>query len=145
MTDRTTTQTLRDLMTADPIVLDADATVADAAKAMKARNVGDVLVRRDGELCGIVTDRDLVVRCLAEDPKRAASRRLGEVCSKVLHALAPDAEVGEAISLMKDRAIRRIPVVEDGSPVGIVSLGDLAVARDRESCLGRISAAPPTR
>jgi CBS domain-containing protein len=141
----TTLQTLRDLMTSHPVVLDADATVADAAKAMKARDVGDVLVERDGRLCGIVTDRDLVVRCLADDPKRAASKRLGEVCSQQIHSLAPDAEVGEAIQLMQERAIRRIPVVEDGSAVGIVSLGDLAIARDRQSCLGQISAAPPSR
>lgn len=138
-------QTLRDLMTAEPIVLDADATAADAAKAMKARDVGDVLVRRDGRLCGIVTDRDLVVRCLAEEPKQAAAKRLGDICSRELHALAPDVEVDEAIRLMKERAIRRIPVVQGEEPVGIVSLGDLAVARDRESALGRISAAPPSR
>jgi CBS domain-containing protein len=138
-------QTLRDVMTLEPIVLDAYATVADAAKAMKASDVGDVLVRRDGRLCGIVTDRDLVVRCLARNPKRAGSLRLADICSQEIHALSPDAEVDEAIRLMRDRAIRRIPVVENGSPVGIVSLGDLAIARDRQSCLGDISAAPPQR
>jgi CBS domain-containing protein len=132
-------------MTLEPIVLDANATVADAAKAMKARDVGDVLVRSDGRLCGIVTDRDLVVRCLAQDPKRSASKRLGDVCSSEIHTLSPDAEVDEAIRLMRKCAIRRIPVVENGSPVGIVSLGDLAIARDRRSCLGDISAAPPQR
>jgi CBS domain-containing protein len=136
-------QTLRDVMTTDPIVLDAEATVADAAKAMKASDVGDVLIERNGRLCGIVTDRDLVVRGLADDPKRAAGRRLADVCSPEIHALSPDAEVEEAMRLMRDRAIRRIPVVENGSPVGIVSLGDIAIARDRESCLGDISAAPP--
>jgi CBS domain-containing protein len=96
-------------------------------------------------LCGIVTDRDLVVRCLARNPKRAGSQRLADICSQEIHALSPDAEVDEAIRLMRDRAIRRIPVVENESPVGIVSLGDLAIARDRRSCLGDISAAPPQR
>ena len=62
-------QTLRDVMTPEPIVLDASATVTDAARAMKARNVGDVLVRQDGKLRGIVTDRDIVVRVLAEKRK----------------------------------------------------------------------------
>src|SRR5262245_34515348 len=138
-------QTLRDVMTLEPICLDADATVADAAKAMKKGDVGDVLVKRDGQLCGIVTDRDLVVRCLAEDPKRAAFKPLGEVCSAEIHSLSPVTEVEEAIQLMRDHAIRRIPVVENGSPVGIVTLGDLAIARDRRSCLGDISAAPPSR
>jgi CBS domain-containing protein len=136
---------LRDLMTSEPVVLDADATVADAARAMKDNDVGDVLVERDGRLCGIVTDRDLVIRCLAENPEQAASQALGEICSEEIHSLSPDAEVGEAIRLMQDRAIRRIPVVEDGSAVGIVSLGDLAIERDRKSCLGQISAAPPSR
>jgi CBS domain-containing protein len=136
-------QTLRELMTADPVVLDADATVADAAKAMKARDVGDVLVRSQGELLGIVTDRDLVVRCLAEDAKSAATKRLGEICSRQIRALTPETDVREAIRLMEERAIRRVPVVENGKPVGIVSLGDLAIARDRDSALGQISAAPP--
>jgi CBS domain-containing protein len=138
-------ETLRELMTPDPIVLDADATVADAARAMKARDVGDVLVRKQGELCGIVTDRDLVVRCLADGAESPGRKRLGDVCTKEIAALGPDAAVGDAVRLMEERAIRRVPIVEDGRPVGIVSLGDLAVARDRHSALGEISAAPPTR
>ena len=137
-------QAIRDLMTADPVVLDASATVSDAARAMKARDVGDVLVRRDGKLCGIVTDRDLVVRAFAGDPQGAARRTLGEICTTELAAVAPDAEVDEAIRLMRERAIRRIPVVEGDRPLGIVSLGDLAIARDRESALADISAAPPS-
>lgn len=137
-------QAIRDLMTADPVVLDASATVSDAARAMKARDVGDVLVRRDGKLCGIVTDRDLVVRVFAGDPQGAARKTLGEVCTTELAAIAPDADVDEAIRLMRERAIRRIPVVEGDRPLGIVSLGDLAIARDRESCLADISAAPPS-
>ena len=137
-------QAIRELMTADPVVLDASATVSDAAKAMKARDVGDVLVRRDGKLCGIVTDRDLVVRAFAGDPQGAARRTLGEICTTDLAAVAPDAEVDEAIRLMRERAIRRIPVVEGDRPLGIVSLGDLAIARDRESALADISAAPPS-
>jgi CBS domain-containing protein len=137
-------QAIRDLMTADPVVLDASATVSDAARAMKARDVGDVLVRRDGKLCGIVTDRDLVVRAFARDPQGGARRTLGEICTTDLAAVAPDAEVDEAIRLMRQRAIRRIPVVEGDRPLGIVSLGDLAIARDRESALADISAAPPS-
>lgn len=134
---------VRDLMTADPIVLDAEATAAEAARCMRDRDVGDVLVRRDGRLCGIVTDRDLAVRCLASgdgDPRRHA---LGDLCTQPVITLPPDADVDEAIRLMEEHAVRRIPVVEDERPVGIVSLGDLAIARDRRSCLGEISAAPP--
>jgi CBS domain-containing protein len=137
--------TLRDLMTSEPVVLDATATVADAAKAMKARDVGDVLVRSDGKLCGIVTDRDLVVRGLADDAQGAARKPLSEICSQELTTLAPDAEIDEAIRLMREKAIRRIPIVEQDRPLGVVSLGDLAIARDRQSALGEISAAPPSR
>jgi CBS domain-containing protein len=136
-------QTLRDLMTAKPIVLDDSATVCEAARQMKANDVGDVLVRRDGRLCGIVTDRDLVVRALADERENAGRIALAEICSSELECLSPDAEVGDAIALMEQKAIRRIPVVENGQPLGIVSLGDLAIARDRESLLGKISAAPP--
>jgi CBS domain-containing protein len=138
-------QTIRELMTADPVVLDASATVSDAARAMKARDVGDVLVRSDGKLCGIVTDRDLVIRAFAGDPQGAARRTLGEICTRDIAAVAPDAEVDEAIRLMREKAVRRIPVIEGDRPLGIVSLGDLAIARDRESALADISAAPPTR
>jgi CBS domain-containing protein len=133
---------IRDLMTPDPIVLDVQATVADAARCMRDRDVGDVLVRSDGKLCGIVTDRDLVVRALAgeEDPRRQS---LGDLCTQELLTLPPEADVEEAMQLMQENAVRRIPIVENEEPVGIVSLGDLAIARDRRSCLGEISAAPP--
>lgn len=137
-------QTIRELMTADPVVLDASATVSDAARAMKARDVGDVLVRSEGKLCGIVTDRDLVIRAFAGDPQGAARRTLGEICTRDITAVAPDAEVDEAIRLMREKAVRRIPVIEGDRPLGIVSLGDLAIARDRESALADISAAPPS-
>jgi CBS domain-containing protein len=136
-------QIVRDLMTPDPIVLSASATVADAARAMRARDIGDVLVLRDGELCGIVTDRDIVVRALAQG-SNPAEVRLAEICTRELECLQPDADVSEAIELMESRAIRRVPIVQDGRPLGILSLGDLAVARDRRSALGKISAAPPT-
>jgi len=138
-------QTVRDLMTPDPIVLEAHATVADAAKTMKVLDIGDVLVARDGKLLGIVTDRDLVVRYLAKNGTDANGKQLGDLCSQDIVTIEADAELGEAVRLMKERAIRRIPVTEDGFPVGIVSLGDVAIARDSESTLGRISAAQPNR
>jgi CBS domain-containing protein len=136
--------TLRDVMTPDPIVLDGSATASDAARAMKARDVGDVLVRSNGELLGIVTDRDLVVRALANGSSDVGRTPLAEICTNQPRCLAPDAEIGEAIALMEDQAIRRIPIVTDGRPVGIVSIGDLARAFDRDSALGKISAAPPS-
>jgi CBS domain-containing protein len=138
------TQQLRDVMTPDPVILEASATVADAARRMRERDVGDVLVQHDGELCGIVTDRDLVVRCIAEaqDPR---TQTLEHLCSQDLATLAADASVDDAVELMRTRAIRRLPIVDAGTPLGIVSLGDLAKARDPQSALGQISAAPATR
>jgi len=137
------TEQVRDLMTADPIVLDAEATVAEAARCMRDRDVGDVLVRIDGKLCGIVTDRDLVVRCLAGEEGDPRRQSLADLCTQALLTLPPDADVEEAVQLMQENAVRRIPIVDGDRPVGIVSLGDLAIARDRRSCLGEISAAPP--
>jgi len=138
-------QTVRDVMTAQPIVLEASATISDAARQMKEHDVGDVLVCRDGKLCGIVTDRDIVLRALAEDEADPGSQPIADICSEDLECVQADAELEEAIERMESRAIRRLAVVEDGEPLGVVSLGDLAVARDRNSLLGKISSAPPTR
>jgi CBS domain-containing protein len=137
------TECVRDLMTPDPFVLESDATVTEAARCMRDQDVGDVLVVRDGKLCGIVTDRDLVVRCLASGDGDPRQQALAELCSEPLVTLPPGAPVEQAVQLMQDMAVRRIPIVEDERPVGIVSLGDLAIARDRRSALGEISAAPP--
>ena len=138
-------QTVRDVMTAQPIVLEANATISDAARQMKEHDVGNVLVRRDGKLCGIVTDRDIVVRALADNETNPGSQPLADICSEDLECVEADAEIEEAIERMESRSIRRLAVVEDGEPLGVVSLGDLAVARDRNSLLGKISSAPPSR
>ena len=136
--------TIRDVMTPNPIALPVTASVVDAALAMRDSDVGAVIVLEDGQVCGIVTDRDLVVRAIANG-NYPASTKLGEVCSRELTALSPRDTVEHAVRLMREKAIRRLPVVENGQPVGIVSIGDLAVERDRQSALGDISAAPPNR
>lgn len=137
-------QSIRDVMTTEVIQLTADSTARDAARAMREHGIGDVVVERDGRACGIVTDRDLVVRCLA-DGEEGLKRQLGEICSPDIVALEPGSGLDDAMRLMRSNAIRRILVLEDGRAVGIVSLGDLAVARDRESLLGSLSAAPASR
>jgi CBS domain-containing protein len=141
----TAKQTIRDIMTPDPIVLDLSATVRDAARAMKARDVGDVLVANEGRLWGIVTDRDIVVRAVADFAEAPGQCKLAEICSTDVQCLAPDDDVADAIRVMERSAIRRLPVVEEGRAIGVVTLGDLAIARDRNSALGKISAAPPMR
>ena len=136
-------QMIRDIMTRDPLTLDADCTIQDAARAMRDRDIGNVLVTDgDAKLCGIVTDRDIVVRGLAEgkDPKTTTLR---EVCSQALTHLTPDDEVDNAIKLMAKKGIRRIPVMDGERAVGVLSIGDLAVARDSDSALASISAKSP--
>src|SRR5262249_33925700 len=136
-----TTGKVRDVMTKNPISLESDESVSAAARRMREADVGDVLVTRDGDLCGIVTDRDIVVRCVASssDPDTTA---IGRICSEATTTLTPDDDADHAVALMKQHAIRRLPVVDGGRLVGIVTLGDLAVERDRSSALGQISAAP---
>lgn len=132
---------LREVMTPNPTVCSPDTSVAQAAEMMRDQDIGDVLVQQDGSI-GIVTDRDIVTRAVAagRDPKQVT---LGDICTKDVQTVTPDTPVDDVIRMMSDKAVRRIPVVEDGQPIGIVALGDLAVERDRRSLLGDISAAPP--
>ncbi len=135
---------IREVMTPNPITLPATSSAIEAARAMRDSDIGDVVVLDGQKICGIVTDRDIVVRAVAEglDP---ASTPLKEICSRELTTLSPQDSVDEAVRLMRDKAIRRLPVVENKRPVGIVSIGDLALKRDPGSALGNISAAPPNR
>jgi CBS domain-containing protein len=134
---------VRDVMTPDPTVRSPDATVIDAAKAMRDGDFGAVLVGDDDHLIGIVTDRDIVVRALAEKGREGADMKLRDIVSDDLFTVSPDEPVEEAIEHMRDRALRRVPVVDGDKPVGIISIGDLAVDLDRDTVLGEISAAPP--
>ena len=137
-------QLVRDVMTPNPVALQATSSLVEAALAMRDFDVGDVLVLDDGQICGIVTDRDIVVRGIAGG-NYPATVKLGEICSRELTTLSPTDSVENAVSLMRQKAIRRLPVVEHGQPVGILSLGDLALEKDPHSALGNISAAPPNR
>ena len=135
-------QKVRDVMSTDVIVCDDTTSVADVARIMRDRHVGDVLVSSNGKLRGIATDRDIVVRCVAEhgDTERAG---IGDLLSKDPVMVEPEAPVEDAVRSMVDHSIRRLPVVEEGRLVGVVSLGDLARDRDEKSALGSISAARP--
>ena len=135
-------QTLKDLMTPNPLTVTAGTTIVDAAQQMRDRGIGDVIVTDGGKVCGIVTDRDIVVRAVA-DGGEPTTTTVGDICSRDLVTLSPGADVTEAVTLMRERALRRLPVVENGKPVGIVSIGDLAIERDEDSALADISAAPP--
>jgi CBS domain-containing protein len=131
---------VREVMTANPICLAANTSISEAARIMRENDIGDVIVEKDGKLCGIVTDRDIVVRAIAEN-KDVKTTNLESICSRSLTSLTPDQTDDDAVTLMKEKALRRLPVVENGKAIGIVSLGDLAIQKDRRSALGHISAA----
>ena len=135
-------QAVREIMTLNPVALPTSASVREAAERMRDKDIGDVIVLEDKSIYGIVTDRDMVVRALAEgkDPQKTT---IGEICSRDPTTVSPDEDAEKAVQLMRDKAIRRLPVVEKGSVVGVLSIGDLAVERDRSSALADISAAAP--
>lgn len=136
-------QTIEQVMTKDPLTVAESAPVSEAARLMRDADIGDVLVTRDdGTVCGIVTDRDLAVKVIA-DGKDPNSVTVEDVCSHRLESLESGDPVEKAVALMRDHAIRRIPVIDDGNLVGIVSLGDLAMERDPQSALADISEAAP--
>jgi signal-transduction protein with cAMP-binding, CBS, and nucleotidyltransferase domain len=137
-------ETVRDVMTKKPVALEHTATVVEAAQAMRDGNFGTVIVVKDGKVCGVVTDRDIVIRAVAgsHDPRLAT---LGEICTEDVMTVEADEPVAKVVMLMREKAIRRVPVVEDGRPVGVISLGDLAKKNDEGPTLTEISAAKPNQ
>jgi CBS domain-containing protein len=135
-------QHVRDIMTSDLVTVEPQASVTSVARLMRDEDLGAVLVTDGDDLRGLVTDRDLVVRALADggDPEQTA---VAGACSGDVVTVGPDDELDLVIRLMREHSVRRIPVVDHGHPVGIVSLGDLAMERDPDSALGDISVAEP--
>jgi CBS domain-containing protein len=133
---------LRDIMSPAPACMAPADTVSAAAKVMAERGVGTVVVLTDGQLRGLLTTRDITVRVLAEnrDPQ---TTRIGEICSTDVAVLGPDDNVDQAAQLVRERAVRRIPVLRDGVPVGVVSIGDLALEKAGSSALSGVQAACP--
>ncbi len=135
-------QRVRDVMTKDPVTLPPTATLAQAAQEMSTRDIGDVLVVDNGKIRSVLTDRDIVVRAVAQglDPMQTP---VSEAASNASVTVGPDEPVDTAVRLMREHKVRRLPVVEQDRVVGIVSLGDLAAERDPDSVLADISQAPP--
>ncbi|SCE71024.1 CBS domain-containing protein [Micromonospora haikouensis] len=133
-----------DVMTRQVVYLPAETTLDEAARVMKEADIGDVVVTDGASLAGMLTDRDIVVRAVAErsDP---ATTTIGSVITREVVMIEQHATAGEAASLMRERGIRRI-LVCDGERrlVGIVSLGDLAMQLDPNSALSDISEQAPT-
>lgn len=136
-------QRVSELM-ASPITIPASASLVDAAKTMREQNIGDVVVADGDRPLGVLTDRDIVVRAVAEG-RTPANTPVSELCSGEVVVVGPEDDVTRAVHLMRERAVRRLPVVTDGRLVGVISLGDLAIERDETSALADMSAADPNR
>jgi CBS domain-containing protein len=136
-------ETIREVMTPDPACFKPDDLVIDASKAMRDGDFGAVvIVENGGNVRGILTDRDIVVRAVAEGKDPAASE-IREVFTTEPTTLSPGDSLDQAVEALRESHVRRLPVVDGSEVVGIVSIGDLAQARDEKSALADISAAEP--
>jgi CBS domain-containing protein len=135
-------QKVREIMTSAPVALRPSQPLTEAGRAMREQGVGSVLVVDNGQLKALVTDRDIVVRAVA-DGRDPGKTTIAEVCSPYLVTAAPDDDVEIVVRRMREHGVRRVPVVEDGRPIGVLSLGDLAIERDERSALADISAEAP--
>lgn len=137
---------LKQIMTSPVISVEPEESVEVAARTLEHYNIGALPVCRGGRLYGVVTDRDLVTRCVAagRDPAKTSVR---EVMTTRVISAKPDMDAAVAASLMGREKIRRLPVVENGMIRGMVSLGDLAVieqnAYDAADALSEISSHLP--
>jgi signal-transduction protein with cAMP-binding, CBS, and nucleotidyltransferase domain len=129
---------VRDVMTPGPIGVDYHQSIGETARTMRDWGVGAVLVVSNESLHGLVTDRDLVVRAVAE--ARGADEPVGPLSSGNLIGVDADADVHEAMRLMREHAVRRLPVLENGQVAGIVSLGDLAMQDEPALSFAQLSA-----
>jgi len=126
---------VRDVMTSNVTTAGADTTLEEIATMMKAEDTGAIPVVEEGELLGLITDRDIVIRCVAEgrDPSEVTAE---DILTENLEVVDPETDVQEALDLMGRHQIRRLPVVDKGELVGMVSIGDLAVKQGDEQDTG---------
>jgi len=125
---------IRDVMTPNPRTVSPDDTIQAAARVMQAEDTGAVPVVDAGRVLAVVTDRDIVVRVVAEGG--SASTRVLDIASRDVVCATPEMSTREANDLMSTHQIRRLPVVENERLVGIVSIGDLAVKEGKDSRTG---------
>lgn len=125
---------IRDVMTPNPRSVSPNDTIQTAAQVMQTEDTGAVPVVSDGRLLAVVTDRDIVVRVVAEGG--SFSSRVGDIATQGVVCATPEMSTSDASELMSEHQIRRLPVVENDRLVGIVSLGDLAVKEGKDSRWG---------
>jgi CBS domain-containing protein len=134
-------RTVADVMTKDPKALDEGAPVVAAAKLMRDADIGAVIVTSGDEVRGILTDRDIVVRAVADD-RELSEVTVGELCTASPTTVSPDQTVDDALRTMEQQNVRRLPVVDGGRAVGFVSLGDLSEVADTGEAMRDIAEAP---
>ena len=131
---------ISDVMTPNPKTVMPTDDVQVAARIMRDEDAGSVPVVEEGRVVGMVTDRDIVIRAVADGDFDCT---VADICSDDVVCVRVEQSTADAAELMSEHQIRRLPVVDGDRPVGIVSLGDIVVVRDRDSVLADISAAPP--
>lgn len=136
-------QTAQDVMTRDPETVAPEAPLTEIAELMRDADTGMVPITEGDQLVGVVTDRDIVIRALAEgrDPEQCSAR---EVSTRTTITAAPDDDIRAVARRMREADVRRIPVVDNTRVVGVISIGDLAIELDEDSALADISSAPPS-
>jgi CBS domain-containing protein len=125
---------IRDVMTSNPTTVSPDDTIQTAARIMRAQDTGAVPVVKNGRVLAVLTDRDIVVRVVAEGA--SGTGPVSEIATNDVVCASPDMSTREASELMSEHQIRRLPVVENDRLVGIVSIGDLAVKEGKDSRIG---------
>ena len=127
---------VRDAMTEDPRSIGPSVSVVEAARLMREGDIGSLPITDDETLVGMITDRDITTRAVAEaaDPTQTS---VGEVCSHDLISVEPDQDLDEALQLMARHQVRRLPVVENGRLVGIVAQADIALS-EKEKKTGEL-------
>lgn len=120
---------IKDIMTQSVVSIDPGESVEVAARTMAQYNIGALPVCANGKLCGMLTDRDIVTRCLAAN-RQPGTTQVKQVMTEQVTSVRPDMETGVAAHLMGRLQVRRLPVVENGKLCGMVSLGDMAVREE---------------
>ena len=124
---------IKDVMTSNPTTCEPQASVVDAAKVMAQEDVGSIPMVEGDRLAGVVTDRDIVLRVVAEG-RNAQSTTVGDIASRDLVTVSPDDDLDRALELMAEKQVRRLPIVEGDKLVGIVAQRDIALqGADRET------------
>ena len=124
-------KSVRDAMTENPRSIGASASVVEAARVMREEHIGSLPITDDEQLVGMITDRDITTRVVAEaaDPQKTS---VEEIYSRELISVEPDKDLEEALQLMASYQVRRLPVVENGRLVGIVAQADVALSEDEQ-------------